>query len=57
MKPVSEYTVIGKSYRNSVITSKVTARETVGDRCAAARHAARAHGASEDARLDAGFRR
>jgi nicotinate dehydrogenase subunit B len=27
MKPVSEYTVIGKSHRNSVITSKVTARE------------------------------
>jgi nicotinate dehydrogenase subunit B len=28
MKPVSEYTVIGKSFRNSVTTSKVTARET-----------------------------
>ncbi len=28
MKPVSEYTIIGKSYRNSVITSKVSARET-----------------------------
>jgi nicotinate dehydrogenase subunit B len=28
MKPVSEYTVIGKSFRNSVIPSKVTARET-----------------------------
>ena len=27
MKPVSEYTVIGKSHRNSVIASKVTARE------------------------------
>jgi CO/xanthine dehydrogenase Mo-binding subunit len=27
MKPVSEYTIIGKSYRNSVTTSKVTARE------------------------------
>jgi nicotinate dehydrogenase subunit B len=27
MKPVSEYTVIGKSFRNSVTTSKVTARE------------------------------
>jgi nicotinate dehydrogenase subunit B len=27
MKPVSEYTIIGKSYRNSVITSKVSARE------------------------------
>ncbi len=27
MKPVSEYTVIGKSFTNSVITSKVTARE------------------------------
>jgi nicotinate dehydrogenase subunit B len=28
MKPVSEYTIIGKSFRNSVITSKVSARET-----------------------------
>jgi nicotinate dehydrogenase subunit B len=27
MKPVSQYTIIGKSYRNSVTTSKVTARE------------------------------
>lgn len=27
MKPVSQYTVIGKPYRNSVVTSKVTARE------------------------------
>jgi nicotinate dehydrogenase subunit B len=27
MKPVSEYTVIGKSYKNSVIPSKVAARE------------------------------
>ncbi|HJT86469.1 MAG TPA: molybdopterin cofactor-binding domain-containing protein, partial [Bryobacteraceae bacterium] len=27
MKPVSEYTIIGKSFRNTVITSKVTARE------------------------------
>ena len=27
MKPVSEYTIIGKSFRNSVTTSKVTARE------------------------------
>ena len=28
MKPVSEYTVIGKSFKNSVIASKVAARET-----------------------------
>jgi nicotinate dehydrogenase subunit B len=28
MKPVSEYTVIGKSFKNSVISSKVTAKET-----------------------------
>src|SRR6201987_3510504 len=28
MKPVSEYTIIGKSYNNSVITSKVRAKET-----------------------------
>ncbi len=28
MKPVSEYTIIGKSYRNSVTTAKVTAKET-----------------------------
>jgi nicotinate dehydrogenase subunit B len=28
MKPVSEYTVIGKSLPNSIITSKVTAKET-----------------------------
>src|SRR5580692_4058436 len=27
LKPVSEYTVIGKSFRNSVTTSKVTAKE------------------------------
>ena len=27
MKPVSEYTIIGKSYKNTVIASKVTARE------------------------------
>ena len=27
LKPVSEYTIIGKSFRNSVTTSKVTARE------------------------------
>jgi CO/xanthine dehydrogenase Mo-binding subunit len=27
MKPVSQYTIIGKPYRNSVITSKVSARE------------------------------
>ncbi|MBZ5601630.1 MAG: molybdopterin-dependent oxidoreductase, partial [Acidobacteriia bacterium] len=27
LKPVSEYTIIGKSYRNAVIESKVTARE------------------------------
>src|SRR5579875_264078 len=27
MKPVGEYTIIGKSHRNSVIASKVTARE------------------------------
>ena len=28
MKPVSQYTIIGKSYRNSVTRSKVTAQET-----------------------------
>ncbi len=28
MKPVSEYTVIGKSFKNSIITSKVQAKET-----------------------------
>lgn len=28
MKPVSEYTIIGKSYPNSIITSKVSAKET-----------------------------
>ena len=28
MKPVSEYTVIGKSFRNSIISSKVAAKET-----------------------------
>src|SRR5215468_3603160 len=28
MKPVSEYTVIGKSVTNSIITSKVAAKET-----------------------------
>ncbi len=28
MKPVSEYTIIGKSFRNSIISSKVAAKET-----------------------------
>jgi hypothetical protein len=28
MKPVSAYTVIGKSHPNPIITSKVTAKET-----------------------------
>jgi nicotinate dehydrogenase subunit B len=28
MKPVSEYTVIGKSFKNSIISSKVSAKET-----------------------------
>jgi CO/xanthine dehydrogenase Mo-binding subunit len=28
MKPVSEYTIIGKSFKNSVISSKVSAKET-----------------------------
>ena len=28
MKPVSEYTIIGKSYKNSIISSKVAAKET-----------------------------
>ena len=28
MKPVSEYTIIGKSYRNSITSSKVAAKET-----------------------------
>src|SRR6516225_11843186 len=28
MKPVSEYTIIGKSYKNSIISSKVSAKET-----------------------------
>ncbi len=28
MKPVSEYTIIGKSFKNSIITSKVQAKET-----------------------------
>src|SRR6476646_7992622 len=28
MKPVSEYTVIGKSFKNSIISSKVAAKET-----------------------------
>src|SRR5579863_3442236 len=27
MKPVSQYTIIGKTYKNSVITSKISARE------------------------------
>ncbi len=28
MKPVSEYTIIGKSFKNSIISSKVAAKET-----------------------------
>ena len=55
MKPVSEYTVIGKSFKNSIITSKVTGQGDLGDRCSTAGHVARAGGAPEDARLDAGF--
>jgi nicotinate dehydrogenase subunit B len=33
MKPVSEYTIIGKSFRNSVTTSKVAARENGPPMC------------------------
>ena len=57
MKPVSQYTIIGKSFRNTVITSKVSARETWVTDVRSARHAARAHGASEDAGFDARLRR
>ena len=57
LKPVSEYTVIGKSFKNSVTASKVAAQREMGRRRAAARHAPRAHGASEDSRLDADLRR
>ncbi len=57
MKPVSEYTIIGKSFRNSRHRVQGHGAREMGHRCAPARHAARAHGASEDAWLDAGVRR
>ena len=52
MKPVSEYTVIGKSFPNSVIASKVAAKEqwATDVRLPGMLHAPR--GASEDAWLD-----
>ena len=50
MKPVSEYTVIGKSFTNSVISFESGGEGNLGDRCAPAGHVARARGASEDAR-------
>ena len=53
MKPVSDYTVIGKSFKNSIISSKVAAKGNLGDGCAPAGHVARAGGASEDARIHA----
>ncbi len=53
MKPVSEYTVIGKSYPEQRHRFQSCRQRNLGYRRAAARHAARAHGASEDARLDA----
>ena len=57
MKPVSEYTVIGKSFQEQRHHVQSHRARTMGHRCAAARHAARAHGASEDAWLDARVRR
>ena len=57
MKPVSEYTVIGKSFKNSVISSKVAAKETWATDVRLPGHVARARGASEDARLDSRLRR
>ena len=56
MKPVSEYTVIGKSHKNSVIASKVTAREkwATDVRLPGMLHARMVH--PEDARLHARFR-
>ena len=53
MKPVSEYTVIGKSFKNSIISSKVAAKETWATDVRLPEHVARARGASEDARIDA----
>ena len=57
MKPVSQYTIIGKSYTNSVTHVQSHRSRAVGHRCTAARHAARADGASENARLYAGVGR
>ncbi len=56
MKPVSEYTIIGKSFRNMRHRVQSHRPGEMGHRCAAARYAARAHGASEDAGLHAGVR-
>ena len=54
MKPVSEYTVIGKSFPSSAIQRKGFRQGGLGHRCAPARNAARARGASQDAGFDAG---
>ena len=50
MKPMSQYTIIGKSFANTVTPRKVTAQETVGHQRAPARMLHAPHGASEDAR-------
>ena len=56
MRPVSEYKVIGKSFKNSVTSSKVAAKETWATdvRLPGVLHAG---GASQDAGLDAGVGR
>ena len=57
MKPTSEYTIIGKSYANTRDAVQGQREGGLGHRRAAAEHAARPGGASEDARLDAGLGR
>ena len=57
LKPVSEYTVIGKSLQELRHRFQSRRKRNVGHRCSPSRHAARAHGPSENARLDAGLRR
>ena len=57
LKPVSQYTVIGKSFKNTVTPSKVTAKEQWVTDVRPAEHAPWPDGPPEDARPDAGLSR
>ena len=53
MKPVSDYTVIGKSVQEFHHQFESGCERNLGNRCAPPEHVARARGSSEDARIDA----